>query len=50
MQVDPDKTRKVIQELPMSSRNRDRINQMRNDMLMLDPTLDLYTQENNARM
>ena len=38
----------LIQELPTSSRNRERINQMRNDMLMVDPTKNLQLSENNA--
>ena len=38
----------LIQELPMSSKNRDRINQMRNDMLMIDPTRNLAVGENNS--
>ena len=50
VQVTPDKTKQVLQELPTSSRNRDRINRARNDMLMLDSTLDLYITENHARI
>ena len=50
VQVAPDKTKQVLQELPTSSRNRDRINRARNDMLMLDSTLDLYITENHARI
>lgn len=38
----------LIQELPMSSKNRDRINQMRTDMLMIDPTRNLTVGENNS--
>ena len=38
----------LIQELPTSSRNRDRINQMRNDMLMVNPTRNLVVSENNS--
>ncbi len=38
----------LIQELPMSSKNRDRMNKMRNDMLMLNPTKTLVVSENNA--
>ena len=44
--VDGEKT--LLQELPMSSRNRDRLNKMRNDMLMVDSTLNLVVSENNA--
>ncbi len=40
--------RTLLQELPASSRNRDRINRIRNDMLMLDPTRNLVLSENNA--
>jgi hypothetical protein len=38
----------LVQELPMSSKNRDRINRIRNDMLMVDSTLNLVVSENNA--
>ena len=38
----------LIQELPTSSRNRERINQIRNDMLMVDPTKNLVISENNS--
>ncbi len=38
----------LIQELPTSSKNRDRINQMRNDMLMVNPTRNLVVSENNS--
>ena len=43
-----DGERVLIQELPTSSRNRDRINQMRNELLMLHPTNIYITSENNA--
>jgi len=38
----------LIVELNTSSKNRDRINRMRNDMLMVDPTKTLVISENNA--
>jgi len=38
----------LLHELRMSSKNRDRINKMRNDMLMSDPTRDLAVGENNS--
>ena len=44
--LDGEKT--LIQELPTSSKNRDRINQMRNDMLMVNPTRNLVVSENNS--
>jgi hypothetical protein len=44
--VDGEKT--LLQELPMSSKNRDRLNKMRNDMLMVNSTLNLIVSENNA--
>jgi len=43
-----DGVRVLIQELPASSKNRDRINQMRNELLMLYPTNVYITSENNA--
>ena len=46
--VDKDGTKELLQELPSSSKNRDRINRMRNDMLMVDSTLNLVVSENNA--
>ena len=38
----------LLQELPMSSKNRDKINKIRNDMLMVNPTLNLAIGENNS--
>jgi hypothetical protein len=38
----------LIEELPTSSKNRDRINRIRNDILMVDPTKTLVISENNA--
>ena len=46
--VDKDGVKELLQELPTSSKNRDRINRMRNDMLMVDSTLNLVVSENNA--
>ena len=43
-----DGEKNLIQELPSSSKNRMRINQMRNDMLMVNPTRNLVVSENNA--
>ena len=43
-----DGERTLIQELPTSSKNRDRINKMRNDILMVNPTKTLIISENNA--
>lgn len=39
---------KVHAELPTSTRNRMRIQQMRNDLLMVDSKMDLQIRENNA--
>lgn len=38
----------LLHELPTSSKNRDRINQIRNEMLMVDPQKVLVLSENNA--
>jgi hypothetical protein len=38
----------LLEELPMSSKNRDRMNKMRNDILMINPTKTLVISENNA--
>jgi hypothetical protein len=43
-----DGERTLIQELPTSSKNRHRINQMRNDLLMVNPTNIYVLSENNA--
>lgn len=47
IEIDGDE-KTLIQELPMSSKNRDRINQMRTDMLMLNPKRNLAIGENNS--
>jgi hypothetical protein len=47
-QVDADGSKTLLQELTTSSKNRDRINRIRNDMLMVDSTLNLIVSENNA--
>lgn len=38
----------LVEELSMSSKNRDRINKMRNDLLMTNPTRNLVVGENNS--
>ena len=38
----------LVEELPSSSKNRDRINQLRNQLLMVNPTKTLILTENNA--
>jgi hypothetical protein len=38
----------LLHELPTSSKNRESINQMRNDMLMVSPTRTLVVSENNS--
>ena len=43
-----DGERTLIQELATSSNNRHRINQMRNDLLMINPTKIYILSENNA--
>jgi hypothetical protein len=43
-----DGERTLIQELPTSSKNRHRINQIRNDLLMVNPTKILVLTENNC--
>jgi hypothetical protein len=46
-EVDGD-NRILIEELPTSSKNRDKINQIRNQLLMLYPTKTYTLTENNA--
>jgi hypothetical protein len=46
--MEKDGSKELLQELPASSKNRDRINRIRNDMLMVDSTLHLILTENNA--
>lgn len=40
--------RVLVEELSMSSKNRDKINQLRNHLLMIDPTKQYILSENNA--
>lgn len=47
VEIDGDE-KTLLYELPMSSKNRDRINQMRTDMLMLNPKRNLAIGENNS--
>jgi hypothetical protein len=44
-----DGTKETVIELSTSSKNRDRINRMRNDLLMVDSTKNLYIIENNSK-
>ena len=46
--MEKDGSKELLQELASSSKNRDRINRIRNDMLMVDSTLTLIVSENNA--
>lgn len=39
---------KTVAELPSSPKNRIRMQQMRNDLLMANPKLNLQIRENNA--
>jgi len=47
IEIDGDE-RTLLYELPMSPKNRDRINQMRTDMLMINPKCTLAVGENNS--
>jgi hypothetical protein len=47
-EVSEDKTRTLLQELPASSKNRARLQQTRNDLLMVSPKRNLILVENNA--
>lgn len=38
----------LLEELPASPKNRERINQIRNNLLMVSPTKTLVLSENNA--
>jgi hypothetical protein len=40
--------RKLLAELPTTSYNREKIQRMRNDLLMADSTLNLVIAENNS--
>ena len=46
-EVDGD-SKNLLQEFPMSSKNRDRINRMRLDLLMIYPTRTYVISENNS--
>jgi hypothetical protein len=43
-----DNEKVLLEELPTSSRNRERINKMREQLLMLDPKRNIVLSENNA--
>jgi len=47
-EVAEDKTRTLVQELPASSKNRARLQQVRNDLLMVNPKRNIIFVENNA--
>lgn len=47
-EVEPDGTKLLLQELPTTSRNRERIHTMRNDILIVNPTKTIIISENNA--
>lgn len=47
-QEDSEGVKTLVQELPTSSKNRQRLQNMRNDMLMVNPTAKLIISENNA--
>lgn len=47
-EVEPDGTKLLLQELPTSAKNRDRIHTMRNDILIVNPTKTIIISENNA--
>jgi hypothetical protein len=47
-EVDSDGTKLLLQELPTSSRNRERMHTMRNDILIVNPTKTIIISENNA--
>lgn len=40
----------LVEEMTTSSKNRDRINQLRNQLLMLNPKRNLFVSENNAHL
>lgn len=39
---------RIVAEYPTTQKNRSKLQQMRNDMLMVDPKLNLQICENNA--
>lgn len=47
-EIEPDGTKLLLQELPTSTRNRDRIHAMRNDLLIVNPAKIIIISENNA--
>ena len=48
VEVLADGSKNLVQELPTSSKNRIRLNTIRNDFLIVDPTRNLTITENNA--
>ncbi len=47
-EFDGKKLLRTVAELPATTKNRLRMQQMRNDMLMASPTLNLQIRENNS--
>lgn len=48
IQVNIDGSQTLLEQFKTSSKNRDKINQIRNDLLMVDSTLKLVIAENNV--
>jgi hypothetical protein len=49
VQKNGDGTHTILEELSTSSKNRERIHRIRNDLLIVNPTLNLVVTENNAK-
>ena len=47
-EVDSSGEKTLIEELPTSSKNRERMQKMRNDLLIVSPTKNYVISENNA--
>jgi hypothetical protein len=47
-EVEPDGVKHLLQELPTSSKNRERMQTMRNDILIVNPSKTIIISENNA--
>jgi hypothetical protein len=48
IEVDPEGAKTILEELPTTSKNRQRLHTMRNDILMVHPTKNIVISENNA--
>jgi len=49
IEVEADGSKTLLEEFPTSAKNRNKLESVRRDLLMLNPTRNLFTSENNAQ-